>query len=43
VALNGRSGRAICVLATARVCLYRRAERREQLDRVTNRVMEIMK
>jgi hypothetical protein len=29
--------------ATARVCLYRRAERREQLDRVTNRVMEIMK
>jgi hypothetical protein len=29
--------------ATARVCLYPRAERHEQLDRVTNRVMEIMK
>jgi hypothetical protein len=29
--------------ATARFCLYRRAERREQPDRVTNRVMEIMR
>jgi hypothetical protein len=28
--------------ATARVCLYRHAERRDQLDSVTNRVMEIM-
>ena len=29
--------------ATARVCLYRRAQRRDQLDSVTNRIMEIMK
>jgi len=29
--------------ATARVCLYRRAEKRDQLDSVTNRVTEIMR
>jgi hypothetical protein len=29
--------------ATARVCIYRRAEKRDQLDSVTNRVTEIMK
>lgn len=29
--------------ATVRVCVYRRAERRDQLDCVTNRMMEIMR